>query len=228
MHRRRSGSILPSLTARRGKHRIALAHPTTLTFRDGGIEAKSLLLALDRGRLAVDGRLGKTLDVSLRAQSVPLSVSEIVMPKLGLSGTLNGDAKITGTAKAPTGTWKLRIDKLVTRADPRQRPAADHHRRIRPARRSPHQPRRHHPRRRRRHAHAPRAQCRSTATGWTSPCAGRSISAPSIKPCPRADASSPARRRSTCACAAAWRGRRSTAPRPSATAAIATPASACA
>ncbi|MEJ2626311.1 MAG: translocation/assembly module TamB domain-containing protein, partial [Pseudolabrys sp.] len=105
---------LASLTARRGKHRIALAHPTTLTFRDGGVEAKSLLLALDRGRLAIDGRLGKTLDVSLKAQSVPLSVSETVMPKLGLAGTLNGDAKIAGTAKAPTGTWRLRIDRLVT------------------------------------------------------------------------------------------------------------------
>ena len=104
---------LASLAAQRGKHRIALAHPTTLTFRDGGIEAKSLLLALDRGRLAIDGRLGKTLDVSLRAQSVPLSASETVMPKLGLSGTLNGDAKIAGTAKAPTGTWRLRIDRLV-------------------------------------------------------------------------------------------------------------------
>ena len=89
---------LASFTARRGNHRIALAHPATLTFRDGGLEAKSLLLALDRGRLAVNGRLGKTLDVSLQAQSVPLSVSETVMPKLGLSGTLNGDAKIAGTA----------------------------------------------------------------------------------------------------------------------------------
>ena len=105
---------LASLDARRGKHRIALAHPTTLTFRDGGVEAKSLLLALDRGRLSIDGRLGETLDVSLRAQSVPLSVSETIMPKLGLAGTLNGDAKLSGTAKSPTGTWRLRIDRLVT------------------------------------------------------------------------------------------------------------------
>ena len=105
---------LTSLTAQRGKHRIALAHPSTLTFRDGGVEAKSLLLALDRGRISVDGRLGKTLDVSLRAQSVPLAATETVMPKLGLSGTLNGDARITGTADAPTGTWRLRIDKLMT------------------------------------------------------------------------------------------------------------------
>ncbi|MEJ2431680.1 MAG: translocation/assembly module TamB domain-containing protein [Pseudolabrys sp.] len=105
---------LASFDARHGKHHVALAHPITLTFRDSGVEAKSLLLALDRGRLAIDGRLGETLDVSLRAQSVPLSVSETVMPKLGISGTLNGDAKLTGTAKAPTGTWRLRIDRLVT------------------------------------------------------------------------------------------------------------------
>ena len=105
---------LATLEARRGQHRIALAHPTTLAFRDGGVEAKSLLLALDRGRLSIDGRLGKTLEVALRARSVPLSVSETVMPNLGLSGTLNGNAKIAGTAEAPTGTWRLRIDRLVT------------------------------------------------------------------------------------------------------------------
>ena len=105
---------LASFEARRGKHSIALAHPTTLTFRDGGVEAKSLRLALDRGVLSVDGRLGETLDVSLHAQSVPLSVSETVMPKLGLSGIFNGDAKIAGTAKAPTGAWRLHIDRLVT------------------------------------------------------------------------------------------------------------------
>ncbi len=106
---------LASLTARRGAHRIALLHPATLAFRGQGLEFKSLLLALDRGRLAVNGRVGETLDVSLQAQSVPLSVSEAVMPELGLSGTLNAEAKIAGTASAPTGTWHLRIDRLVTK-----------------------------------------------------------------------------------------------------------------
>ncbi len=105
---------LAAFEARRGPHRIALAHPTTITFDAGSVEAKSLLLALDRGRLSIHGRLGKTLDVSLRAQSVPLSASEALVPKLGLSGTLNGEAKLTGTAKAPAGTWRLRIDRLVT------------------------------------------------------------------------------------------------------------------
>ncbi len=105
---------LSTLTARRDRHSIALAHPATLTFSDGGVEAKSLLLALDRGRLGIDGRIGDTLDVAVHAQSVPLAVSEAVMPGLGLSGTLNGEAKIAGTASAPTGAWRLRIDRLVT------------------------------------------------------------------------------------------------------------------
>lgn len=105
---------LATLKARRGQHRIALVHPAALIFRDGGVATKSVLLALDRGQLSIDGRLGKTLEVSVRAQSVPLAAIETVMPKLGLSGTLNGNVKITGTTEAPTGTWRLRIDKLVT------------------------------------------------------------------------------------------------------------------
>ena len=144
---------LAAFDARRGKHRIALAHPTTLIFRDGGVEAKSLLLALDRGRLAVDGRLGKTLDVSLKAQSVPLSVSETVMPKLGLSGILERRRQDRWHGQGTDRHLAAAHRPACDATDAHEWPAADHHCRFRTARQSPHQPRRHHPRRRRRHAH---------------------------------------------------------------------------
>ena len=105
---------LGMLTARRDRHSIALAHPATLTFRDGGVEAKSLLLALDRGRLGINGRIGDTLDVEVQAEALPLAASETVIPGLGLSGTLTGNAKIAGMVSSPTGAWRLRIDRLVT------------------------------------------------------------------------------------------------------------------
>ncbi|MPZ54951.1 MAG: hypothetical protein GEU91_00355 [Rhizobiales bacterium] len=104
---------LSTLTARRGQHRLVLQQPASLTLRDQGVGIRALTLALDRGRLSVNGRVGATLDLTVMAQSVPLSISEVVVPNLGLSGTLNAEAKITGPAAAPTGTWRLRIEKLA-------------------------------------------------------------------------------------------------------------------
>lgn len=105
---------LAILTARRGEHRLALLQPATLTLLDHGVDIQSLKLALDRGRLAIDGRVGPTLDIAVAAESVPLALSETVMPELGLSGTLDGEAKITGSATAPNGSWRMRVEKLVT------------------------------------------------------------------------------------------------------------------
>ncbi|MEZ5786324.1 MAG: translocation/assembly module TamB domain-containing protein [Xanthobacteraceae bacterium] len=105
---------LAALNVRRGEHRVALLQPATLTLLDRGIDIQSLKLALDRGKLAIDGRVGPTLDVTVAAQSVPLALSETVMPELGLSGTLDGEAKITGPVTAPTGRWRARLGKLVT------------------------------------------------------------------------------------------------------------------
>lgn len=106
---------LSRLTATRDKRRIALAQPATLTLRDNGVDIRALILSLDRGRLSVDGRAGDTYDLTIKAQAVPLSIADVFMPKLGLSGTLDADARVTGTKAAPTGQWSLRVDNLVTR-----------------------------------------------------------------------------------------------------------------
>lgn len=104
---------LTTLTARRDKHRLALLNPATLALRDGGVDVRNLALTLDSGRLTVNGRAGKTYDIVVSAKAVPLSIADIVMPTLGLAGTLNADATISGTAEAPTGNWKLAIDNLT-------------------------------------------------------------------------------------------------------------------
>ncbi|KQZ01499.1 hypothetical protein ASD45_12050 [Pseudolabrys sp. Root1462] len=106
---------LARLSATRDKRRIALTQPATLTLRGNGVDIRSLILSLDRGRLSVDGRAGGTYDLTIKAQTVPLSIADVFMPKLGLSGTLDGDARVTGTKDAPTGQWSLRIDNLVAR-----------------------------------------------------------------------------------------------------------------
>lgn len=104
---------LSTLTAQRGKRRLTLTRPTVLTLLDDGVDIRALTMTLDGGRLSVNGRAGKTLDLTVNAQSVPLSIADVIVPKLGLSGTLNAEARIGGTTQAPTGNWKLRVDNLL-------------------------------------------------------------------------------------------------------------------
>ncbi|MGO4707155.1 translocation/assembly module TamB domain-containing protein [Microvirga sp. 2MCAF38] len=103
---------IASFTARRGERRIALSQPATITLIDNGIALKGFVVAVDTGRLAIDGTIGSTLDLKVNAQALPLSATDIVMPGLGLTGTITGDARVTGMARAPSGDWSVRASRL--------------------------------------------------------------------------------------------------------------------
>ncbi|AMJ59495.1 translocation/assembly module TamB domain-containing protein [Bosea sp. PAMC 26642] len=105
---------LASFEARRDGRRIALANPASLSFPAGGVEIAGLALAIDAGRVTLDGRAGETLDLRFAARDVPLSAARILAPKLDLVGTLDAQAQIGGRQDAPTGPWQLRIARLVT------------------------------------------------------------------------------------------------------------------
>lgn len=105
---------LASFEARRDSRRIALANPASLSFPVGGVEIADLALAIDAGRLTLDGRAGETLDLRFTARDVPLSAARILAPGLDLSGTLDAQARIGGRQDAPTGPWQLRIARLAT------------------------------------------------------------------------------------------------------------------
>jgi translocation and assembly module TamB len=63
-------------------------------------------LALSGGTLDVEGRYGRTMDLDVRADTLPLSLSNVLAPELGLTGTLSGDATLTGTAENPRAAFK--------------------------------------------------------------------------------------------------------------------------
>lgn len=104
---------IASFEAKRSGRRIALAGPASVTFLDRGVELRDLAIALDKGRVTLDGIAGEKLDLSLAIRAVPLSAAEIVQPGLGLSGTADGEARITGTSAAPEGDWRIRLARLV-------------------------------------------------------------------------------------------------------------------
>jgi translocation and assembly module TamB len=105
---------LASFDARRDGRRIALANPATFSFPAQGIEIANLALAIENGRLTLDGRAGEALDLNLTARDIPLSAARILVPGLDLAGTLNAQARLGGKPGDLTGPWNVRIARLVT------------------------------------------------------------------------------------------------------------------
>lgn len=104
---------LASLTARYETSSIALAQPASFVLRGSTVDIRDVALALDRGVLNVSGLVGETLDLALSARAIPLSIANAVAPQLGLAGTLDAQARITGTAQAPSGDWRVGIKGLA-------------------------------------------------------------------------------------------------------------------
>jgi translocation and assembly module TamB len=104
---------LSSFTARGAGHGVTLIAPARLAFGDAGVEITGLALAVDAGRLRLDGRAGARLDLKGQATGIPLAAAELAAPGLGLTGTLDGQFAISGTPAALAGEWRLKIEGLT-------------------------------------------------------------------------------------------------------------------
>ncbi|SDR13741.1 autotransporter secretion inner membrane protein TamB [Rhizobiales bacterium GAS113] len=104
---------LASLRARGGAHKLALAAPATLSLGPDAIGIAGFVLGIDAGRLRLDGSAGATLSLKGSANAVPLSIADLAQPGLGLSGTADAEFAIAGTPQAPSGDWRVKIDRLV-------------------------------------------------------------------------------------------------------------------
>ena len=92
---------LNRLVAANAAHRVELAAPTRLSASGGAISLEALDLRADEGRLSLSGTVADNLDLDLGLQSVPLEVSSLFVPDLGVSGTITGDLRISGTLDDP-------------------------------------------------------------------------------------------------------------------------------
>jgi translocation and assembly module TamB len=105
---------ISAFTARRASHAVTLAAPARFEFVRGSIEVTSLALGIDSGRLRLDGSVGSTLNLKGDAEAIPLAAADLAAPGLGLSGTLGGQFTILGTPTAPSGDWRIKIDRLTS------------------------------------------------------------------------------------------------------------------
>lgn len=109
----RTRIVLQQFGASRGRERIGIAAPATFTLVDGGVDIRDFALGLGAGRLTVSGRAGSQLDLAVAARAVSLSAAAIAVPGLGLTGTLDGEARLTGAASAPSGEYRVRVTGLA-------------------------------------------------------------------------------------------------------------------
>ena len=100
---------LASLSAQGGGQRLALVHPAALAYSGDGLDIENLVLAVNAGRLSLDGHAGSTLDLRAAMTALPLSALDLAAPGLGLSGVADGEATIGGTPAEPSGDWRLRL-----------------------------------------------------------------------------------------------------------------------
>lgn len=100
---------LSAFSADRGSRRIALDGPARIAIRGGEAVIESLALNAEGGRIALSGRAGETLDLNLRISALPLSVAEIFVPGLGLSGVAEAEARLTGSAADPGGNYRVSL-----------------------------------------------------------------------------------------------------------------------
>ena len=95
---------------------IALARSATVTFAPGEIAVDELRLVTEDGQIALAGRYGPTLSLTLTIEALPLTLANLVVPELGLRGRLDGSLQLGGSRSAPNGEGELQISDLRTSA----------------------------------------------------------------------------------------------------------------
>ncbi|WP_246734876.1 translocation/assembly module TamB domain-containing protein [Chelativorans sp. ZYF759] len=99
--------VLESARLGRGAVAAVLTEPSSLLVVGDDITLDSLVLDVAGGRVAAAGTVAGTIDVALDIDDLPLVIANLVQPELGLGGTVNGTARITGARDNPDVAFTL-------------------------------------------------------------------------------------------------------------------------
>jgi translocation and assembly module TamB len=105
---------LAALRATASGETLRLAAPTTVTLRpDGSVAIADTRIALRSGTLRAEGTWGpERADIRASLAALDLAAFAALAPQLGPSGTVTGEARVTGTTAAPEITATLRGTRL--------------------------------------------------------------------------------------------------------------------
>jgi len=85
-----------------------LANPTELVVRGDSVTLDAVRFDVGSGRITAIGTAGNALDMVVDIADLPLSIANTVAPGLGLAGTLNGRATVSGAASDPRVAFEAR------------------------------------------------------------------------------------------------------------------------
>lgn len=85
-----------------------LASPSTLEVRGESVSLDALRFMVGSGSITASGTAGNALGLTVDISELPLSIANAIMPDLGLAGTLNGRATISGSAASPSVRFEAR------------------------------------------------------------------------------------------------------------------------
>ena len=100
-------ATLASLSLRQPGISATLTAPATITMRGAAIELTPLALDFGSGSLTAQGSIADSFDVDVAIRSMPLALANTIRPDLGLAGTIDGTARITGPRSAPDARFDL-------------------------------------------------------------------------------------------------------------------------
>lgn len=103
---------LDTFRATKGRTNLALSAPATFTHENGALAIDRLALVAGGGSATVRGKAGEMLDLDVDLRNLPLALAALADPKLDLSGTLSGKAKVSGPAATPNGSYDLTISRI--------------------------------------------------------------------------------------------------------------------
>ncbi|MGV8853364.1 MAG: translocation/assembly module TamB domain-containing protein [Devosia sp.] len=78
-----------------------LANPTVLQVAGSNVTLDTVRFDVGSGSITASGSAGEAIDITLDINALPLSIANAVAPDLGLAGTLNGQATISGSGSDP-------------------------------------------------------------------------------------------------------------------------------
>lgn len=92
---------LATADVKQGALSAHLAAPATISMKGDEITFGDIVVNTGDGQVRINGLVDGRLDLSVALTNLPLALANTFKPELGLGGTVNGTARITGTKEAP-------------------------------------------------------------------------------------------------------------------------------
>ncbi|AMN42457.1 translocation/assembly module TamB domain-containing protein [Rhodoplanes sp. Z2-YC6860] len=105
---------LDTFRAAKGRTDLTLSAPATFTSHHDVLAVDRLALLSGGGSATVRGKAGKTFDLDVDLRNLPLAIASLVDPKIDLSGTASGRARVAGSATMPNGDYDLSVSRIST------------------------------------------------------------------------------------------------------------------